>query len=123
MSFAIKKRFPKFYKFSKNITNRIPMRTTLWDKKSYNFNFRIYKMLKSWKSHELKEEADMVYKLYDGGDFIDIGAFNGFYSFLLSTKAKDNDNFINCEPNSLVLSELYDNLSVLKKSLEISITQ
>ena len=72
-------------------------------------------MIKLWKSHELKDEADMVYKMYNGGDFIDIGAYSGFYSFLLSTKAKDNDNFISCEPDSVIHSELFDNLSVLKK--------
>tara|TARA_B100000886_G_scaffold185128_1_gene127012 strand:- start:3340 stop:3972 length:633 start_codon:yes stop_codon:yes gene_type:complete len=72
-------------------------------------------MLKLWKSHELRDEADMVYKMYNGGDFIDVGAYSGFYSFLLSTKADDNDNFISCEPDSVIHSELFDNLSVLKK--------
>ncbi len=115
MSLAIKKILPKFYKFSKNLTNHIPSKASLWDKKTYNFNLRICKMLKLWKSHELKDEADIVYKMYNGGDFIDIGAYSGFYSFLLSTKAKDNDNFISCEPDRAVHSELFDNLSVLKK--------
>ncbi len=73
-------------------------------------------MLKLWKSHELRDEADMVYKMYNGGDFIDVGAYSGFYSFLLSTKADDNDNFISCEPDSVIHSELFDNLSVLKKN-------
>lgn len=115
MSLAIKKIFPKFYKFSKNLTNQIPLKASLWDKKTYNFNLRICKMLKLWKSHELKYEADMVYEMYNGGDFLDIGAYSGFYSFLLSTKANDNDNFISCEPDSGVHSELFENLSVLKK--------
>ncbi len=115
MSLAIKKVFPRFYKFSKNLTNQIPSKASLWDKKTYNFNLRICKMLKLWKSHELKDEADMVYKMYNGGDFIDVGAYSGFYSFLLSTKAKENDNFISCEPDSVIHSELFDNLSILKK--------
>ena len=97
------------------MTNQIPSKASLWDKKTYNFNLRICKMLKLWKSHELKDEADMVYKMYNGGDFIDIGAYSGFYSFLLSTKAKDNDNFVSCEPDSVAHSELFDNLSMLKK--------
>ena len=115
MSLAIKKILPKFYKFSKNLTNHIPSKASLWDKKTYNFNLRICKMLKLWKSHELRDEADMVYKMYNSGDFIDVGAYSGFYSFLLSTKAKDNDNFISCEPDSEIHSELFDNLSMLKK--------
>ncbi len=115
MSLAIKKVFPRFYKFSKNLTNQIPLKASLWDKKTYNFNLRICKMLKLWKSYELKDEADMVYEMYNGGDFIDVGAYSGFYSFLLSTKANDNDNFISCEPDSVIHSELFDNLSVLKK--------
>ena len=87
MTLAIKKIFPNFYKFQKNLINQIPSKSLLWDKKTYNFNFGIRKMINLWKTNELIQEANIVYKSYNGGDFIDIGAYSGFYSFLLSPKA------------------------------------
>ena len=116
MSLAIKKIFPKFYKVSKNFTNQIPIKSSLWDKKTYNFNYGIRKMINIWKNSELKEEADIVFKNYNGGDLIDVGSYTGFYSFLLSPKANDHDNFISCEPDHNVHSELFKNLSILKKN-------
>ena len=118
MSLAIKKIFPKFYKVSKNFTNQIPIKSSLWDKKTYNLNFGIRKMINIWKNSELKAEADIVYKNYNGGDLIDVGSYTGFYSFLLSPKANNYDNFISCEPDHNVHSELFENLSVLKKNFK-----
>ncbi len=118
MSLAIKKIFPNFYKFSKKITNQIPMKTSLWNNKNYNFNLRIYKMLNLWKSGELGEEAKLVYRHYNGGDFIDVGSWTGFYSFLLSPKANNGDNFLSCEPDHNIHSEIRENLSILKKKFK-----
>lgn len=118
MSLAIKKIFPNFYKFSKDITNQIPAKSLLWDKKTYNFNYGIKKMLKTWRNKGLIEEANIVYQSYCGGDFIDIGAYSGFYSFLLSPKANNYDNFISCEPDFNIQSELFQNLSILKKNFK-----
>ena len=118
MSLAIKKIFPNFYRITKNITNQIPMKVSLWNKKSYSFNFRIYKMLKLWNQGSLKEESDFAYEHYNGGDFIDVGSFSCFYSFLLSPKAQDNDNFISCEPDPKIRSDALDNLSILKKNFQ-----
>ena len=103
MSLAIKKIFPNFYRVSKNFTNQIPIKSSLWDEKMYNLNFGIRKMINLWKNPELKEEADIVYKNYNGGDLIDVGAYSGFYSFLLSPKANSYDNFI----TSLLNSSMY----------------
>jgi FkbM family methyltransferase len=116
MSLAIKKKFPNFYRFSKNITNHIPMKGFLWNNKSYNFNYRIYKMIKTWNQGALKEEADFVYKYYDGGDFVDVGSWAGFYSFLLSPKAKHENHFVSCEPDHSIHHEILENLSILKKN-------
>ena len=114
-SFAIKKLFPNYYRFQKNLINKIPMKTTLWDKKNYNVNLRIHKMITTWKSKSLLEEANFAYENYNGGDMIDVGSFTGFYSFLLSPKSNNSDNFISCEPDRTAHNELYDNLSILKK--------
>ena len=118
MTLAIKKIFPNFYKFQKNLINQIPSKSLLWDKKTYNFNFGIRKMINLWKTNELIQEANIVYKSYNGGDFIDIGAYSGFYSFLLSPKANSFDNFISCEPDLNIHSELLYHLSILKKNFQ-----
>ncbi len=118
MSLAIKKIFPNFYRLSKNFTNQIPFKYPLWDKKTYNLNLRVKKMINLWNSPGLKEEADIVFKNYNGGDLIDIGSYSGFYSFLLSPKAKEHDNFISCEPDHRIHSELFDNISILKKNFK-----
>ncbi len=118
MSLAIKKLFPNFYKITKNISNRIPIKSLLWNNKSYRFNFRIYKMLKLWRQGILKEEADFVYKYYEGGDLIDVGSWSGFYSFLLSPKANEEDNFVSCEPDHRIHSEIFENLSILKQKFK-----
>ncbi len=114
-SFAIKKLFPKFYHFQKNLISKIPMKTSLWDNKNYKVNLRIHKMVKTWKTKSLLEEANYVYENYSGGDVIDVGSFTGFYSFLLSPKANNSDSFISCEPDQRAHNELYNNISILKK--------
>ena len=114
-SLAIKKIFPNYYRFQKNLINKIPMKTSLWDKKNYDVNLRIHNMINAWKTNTLKEEADFVYENYSGGDLIDVGSYTGFYSFLLSPKANINDNFISCEPDHNAHGELFENLSTLKR--------
>ena len=113
-SLAIKKIFPKYYNFQKNLTDKIPFKILLWDQKYYSMNLRIHKMMKIWRKKPEIDEADIVYKNYNGGDFIDVGSYNGFYSFLLSPKANANDNFICCEPDNNSHNELFNNLSILK---------
>ena len=114
-SLAIKKIFPNYYKFQKNLTNKIPVKILLWDKKYYSMNLRVHKMLKIWNKKPEIDEANIVFENYNGGDFIDVGSYNGFYSFILSPKANKNDNFICCEPDNNAHIDLLDNLSVLKK--------
>jgi len=114
-SLAIKKLFPNYYRFQKNLINKIPMKTLLWDEKNYKVNLRIHKMIKTWRTGSLLKEANSAYESYNGGDMIDVGSFTGFYSFLLSPKANKNDNFICCEPDNNAHKDLVDNLSILKK--------
>jgi len=114
-SFAIKKLFPNYYNFQKNLMNKIPLKISLWDKKNYIMNLRIQKMLNIWRKKPEIDEANIVYENYNGGDFIDVGSYNGFYCFLLSPKANKGDNFLCCEPDHNSHSELFDNISLLKK--------
>ncbi len=116
MSLAIKKKFPKFYIWQKKIRNRMPCKIEFWDKQYYNVNYKIKQLFKVWVNNKSEIiEAKTVYKNYKGGDVIDVGAYAGFYSFLLSPKAKSNDNFVNCEPDKIIHPDLLENLAILKK--------
>ena len=100
MSLALKRTLPLLYKFLKKYEKYVPASTVLWDQKKYILNLKIISMLSIWKSWpRLKKEADIVFNLYDGGDFLDIGASRGVYSFLLAPKANINDVFVHCEPD------------------------
>ena len=89
MSLALKRVLPSLYTFLKKYEKHIPASTLLWDKKKYYFNLKIVSQLNIWKSWpRLKREANLVFDIYDGGDFIDIGAANGDYSFFLLQKQK-----------------------------------
>ena len=116
MSLALKRTAPNFYKFLKKFERHVPASTTLWDKKRYTLNLQIISMFDAWRKWpRLKKEAEIVFDYYNGGDFIDIGAAQGFYSFLLAPKAKINDIFVQCEPNPAEKKDLINNLKVLKK--------
>jgi FkbM family methyltransferase len=116
MSLALKRFLPSLYKFLKKYEKHIPATTLLWDKKKYLFNLKIVSMLSIWKSWpRLKNEANLVFDIYDGGDFIDIGAANGVYSFLFAPKAKENCFFIKCEPDINMKKSLIENLKLLSK--------
>ena len=126
MSYALKRKFPKIYKFLKKFEKNIPASTLLWDKKKYKLNLKIISMLNAWKSWpRLKTEAKVVFDMYEGGDFIDIGAYHGVYSFLLAPKAKNSDTFLSCEPDPDATKDLIENLDVLKgvfKHIKFQIT-
>ncbi len=116
MSFALKRKAPNLYNFFKKFEKYVPASTLLWDKKKYTLNLKIISMFGPWKSWpRLKKEAEIVFSLYAGGDFIDIGAAHGFYSFLLAPKAKINDTFVQCEPDPSAKKDLISNLRVFKK--------
>ena len=116
MSLALKRTLPTLYKFLKKFERYVPGSASLWDGKKYSLNLKIISMISIWKSWpRLKEESNIVFDLYNGGDFIDIGAAQGFYSFLLAPKAKTNNTFVQCEPNPAEKKDLVENLKVLKR--------
>ena len=114
MSLALKRILPKLYQKLKSIKNKIPANVEFWDKKQYKVTNKINDLFKPWKTWDaLIKESDFVFKNYNGGDFIDVGAFAGFYSFLLAPKSNPFDNFVSCEPDANVKINLLENLAIL----------
>ncbi len=73
----------------------------------------IHLILNGWRNSPAEfKEASEVFKRYEGGDVIDIGAFHGFYSLLLAPKAAPKSQFLSLEPDRRIYSELLYNLSV-----------
>lgn len=116
MSLALKRKLPKIYSFLKKYERFVPAWTLFWDKKKYFVNLKIISIIRYWRHYpRLKAEAEVVYKEYKGGDFIDVGAFEGIYSIILAPKAKSGDVFISCEPNLDLKKSLGENLKTLKR--------
>ena len=114
MSLALKRIFPKLYQKIKFIHNKLPASVEFWDKKHYKVTNKINELFKPWKTVEsLIKESNVVFENYNGGDFIDVGAYIGFYSFLLAPKSNSSDNFISCEPDKNVQNDLLKNLEIL----------
>ena len=114
MSLALKRVLPKLYKKLKSIKNKIPANVEFWDKKQYKVTNKINDLFKNWKTWDsLIKESDFVFKNYNGGDFIDVGASLGFFSFLLAPKSNSFDNFVSCEPDTNAQTDLLENLSIL----------
>ena len=114
MSLALKRILPKLYQKLKSIKNKIPANVEFWDKKQYKVTNKINDLFKPWKTWDaLIKESDFVFKNYNGGDFIDVGAFAGFYSFLLAPKSNPLDNFVSCVPDTNVKINLLENLAIL----------
>ena len=79
--------------------------------------YGIHQMFKLWLREypDLSRESTMVYEAYPGGDFIDIGAYHGWYSLLLSPKAGENTSFVSVEPDARALPQLYHGLASVKR--------
>jgi FkbM family methyltransferase len=64
---------------------------------------------------ELGAEARIAFDTYRGGDFIDVGAFHGWYSVLLSPKAQAGDTFVLIEPDRRALPVLHETVAELAR--------
>ena len=116
MSLALKRVAPKIYLFLKKFEKYYPKKTMLWDNKKYNVNLKICSMISTWRSFErLKIEADKTYEIYEGGDVIDVGAYHGFFSFLLAPKNAQASTYLSCEPHLPDFKQLEENKKILKK--------
>lgn len=92
-------------------------RVTFWDDQSYVTKRSIYKLFKHWRRHsECVQESNISFEFYDGGDFLDIGAFKGYYSALLAPKAKPGSHLVSVEPDPRALPGLIGNIAGLAKT-------
>jgi FkbM family methyltransferase len=73
----------------------------------------LWRLHRVWRSHpSLVEESRAVYEAYDGGDVIDVGAFEGWYSALLAPKLGVS-TMVSCEPDPIAYEALQTTLALL----------
>jgi len=84
-----------------------PIETDFFDGKTRLTKRGVHRVFNVWlKSGEAARESAASYQAYDGGDFIDVGAYEGFYSLLLAPKARPGAKFLALEPDSRFFSKL-----------------
>ena len=65
-----------------------------------------------------KPESDGVLAAYSGGDVIDIGAFHGWYSLLLGTKAAQGDRIVSIEPDPAAYAQMLRMLAAAETAFD-----
>ena len=85
----------------------VPAPVTLRDGRRRLGWFGLWRMTRLWANTPvLRQEADTAYAAYDGGDVIDVGAFEGWYSILLAPRSRPGDRFVSIEANPRAFPEL-----------------
>jgi FkbM family methyltransferase len=99
------------------ILDCVPRRTRFYDNSVHKVPYRVHRIFELWRNEvpTLAKESKLVFDAYQGGDFVDIGAFNGWYSLLFAPKAKPGDSFVSVEPDSTCASALSTTLQTLER--------
>jgi FkbM family methyltransferase len=76
-----------------------------------------------WSAYpDLVRESEAVYAAYEGGDFVDVGAYHGWYSWLLASRARPGDTFVSIEPDPRAAAPLLLQLSELSRHFPAIVT-
>jgi FkbM family methyltransferase len=89
----------------RTLLDDLPTKCVFSNQIAYKVPRSVLRQWTLWRQYGASE-IDNVYKEYNGGDFIDIGAFHGFYSLLLGPKAVPGSTFVSLEPNRKALPRL-----------------
>jgi FkbM family methyltransferase len=76
------------------------------------------RMHRFWLSHpDLVRESQSALDAYEGGDAIDVGAFHGWYTLLLGSKARQGDRLVSVEPDVAAFPALLRTLAAAGDAL------
>lgn len=94
------------------LLDAVPMRVRLLDGRTRVLPLRLWRLAHLWTSLAvLRAESEAAYAAYDGGDVIDVGAFEGWYSLLLAPKSGTGDTLVSIEPDPPAFGELQATLA------------
>jgi len=95
----------------------LPMRVALFDGTTRMLPFRLWRLARLWRSlPELRAESEAALAAYRGGDVIDVGAYEGWYSVLLAPKAARGDTLLSVEPDPAAFPELQATLAAAARA-------
>lgn len=103
---------------------RFPICRTLLDEFPINARFpdgqrrvvprRLARTIGIWDSiAECRHESHAVLRAYSGGDFIDVGAYHGWYSVLLGNQMRSGERAVSIEPDPRALPHLLTTLAAV----------
>jgi len=99
------------------IVEAFPKSVRLSDGVSRRSTVRLWRLVKSWEGVPGgPEEAAGAYAAYSGGDMIDVGAYEGFYSVLLAPRSRPGDSFVSFDPDERMFPELLAMLADLGRA-------
>lgn len=106
------------------LLDQAPRRVELSDGSHAVVPRSVARLFEHWRSQPgMRAESQQSYAAYSGGDFVDVGAFHGWYSWLLAPKARRGDSFVSLEPDLSAFPALLHNLAVLASAFpEIGIS-
>jgi FkbM family methyltransferase len=79
-------------------------------------NIRLLNLTDLWASIEsIRHESVAVYAAYQGGDIIDVGAFHGWYTYLLAARTAGPVTFVSVEPDRDAIPDLRANLRAVQR--------
>ena len=70
----------------RTLLDALPRKCVFNNQIAYKVPRSVWRLWRLWREFGVSE-IEAVYNEYNGGDFIDVGAFHGFYSLLLGPKA------------------------------------
>ena len=95
----------------------LPMRVRLPDGRPRLLPFRLWRLAHLWGSMEaLRAESRAAFDAYPGGDVLDVGAYEGWYSVLLAPKSRAGDTLLSIEPDPAAFPELQATLAAAARA-------
>lgn len=95
----------------------LPMRVSLFDGRTRTLPFRLWRVARLWRSlPALRAESEEAFAAYRGGDVLDVGAYEGWYSLLLAPKSRPGDTLLSIEPDPAAFPELQATLSATARA-------
>jgi FkbM family methyltransferase len=97
-----------------NVVHALPTRMRFYDGRTRTVPLGLWRLARIWATFAAtRRESETSYDAYEGGDFLDIGAFEGWYSVLLAPRAADGDTFVSIEPDERAFPQLQSTLAML----------
>ncbi len=91
----------------REVIEALPKSVTLLDGRRRTGSVRLWRLVRSWQGNPGgPEESQGAFDAYEGGDVLDVGAYEGWYSVLLAPKARSGDQFISFEPDARMFADL-----------------